>query len=827
MFYDAKNPSGKACGGSGILIKNRIKHHVNNEYTKEYIHSISITITETTGSLTVSSIYCPPKYSITEQQFTIFLQSLGSRFIAAGDYNAKHTHWGSRLVTTRGKNLLSSVSKLGLDVISTGEPTYWPTDTKKIPDLIDFGIVKNLNRSQMKAESAFDLSSDHSPSIVTLNLKAVFDENCKTLTSKNTNWLSYRKYISSHINSSIHINSSNEIDSSIKTLTDFIIKAAEASTPSQNYVPRRKKITPTDVEHLIMEKRYLRRRFQNYRAPNTKRELNKCSKKLKKLLKENKDNNFKKYVTQLTPFKATDYSLWNACKSLKRPILPESPIRLLNGEWARTNEEKSKAFADHLTEVFTPYNFKTTLPVAVPSSETLYISFTLNEILNEIKSLNNRKSPGVDQITGQMMKELPKIAVLYLKKIFNSIIRIQYFPERWKLSLIITLLKPGKDPTNTNSYRPISLLPIMSKIFEKLLLNKLKPTIARNSLIPEHQFGFRNKHSTTEQVHRIVSEVRKTFEEKKYCSAVFLDVAQAFDKVWHTGLLHKLQTIFPENISKIFASYLNNRKFVVKYKDSVSRECLIKAGVPQGSVFGPLLYLLYTSDLPTNGNIITSTFADDTAFLSSNTDPKKASMVLQNHIKEVEEWMQIWRIKVNETKSTNVTFTLRKENCPRIKINKELIPEKTSVTYLGFHLDRRMTWNRHIKAKIEQMKIKVMKLNWLIGKRSPLNLTSKVLLYKAIIKPIWTYGIMLWGTASQTSINKIQRIQSKILRNITGAPWFIRNSNIHKDLQIPTINEEIHSSKSNYLSRLQAHPNPLAKNLLQRSYTKRLKRRDF
>jgi hypothetical protein len=156
-------------------------------------------------------------------------------------------------------------------------------------------------------------------------------------------------------------------------------------------------------------------------------------------------------------------------------------------------------------------------------------------------------------------------------------------------------------------------LPIVSKLFEKLLLKRLLQLVEHNKLIPTHQFGFRRRHSTIEQTHRIVHRINENFEHKAYCSTAFLDISQAFDKVWHTGLLYKLRQSLPLNYFLLLQSYLHNRQFFVKIASTHHTLPPINAGVLQGSVLGPLLYLMYTADLPTSPTTTIATFADDTA----------------------------------------------------------------------------------------------------------------------------------------------------------------------------------------------------------------------
>lgn len=320
--------------------------------------------------------------------------------------------------------------------------------------------------------------------------------------------------------------------------------------------------------------------------------------------------------------------------------------------------------------------------------------------------------------------------------------------------------------------------------------------------------------------------IREAFEQKKYVTTAFIDIAQAFDKVWHDGLIHKIIRLLPLNSHKLLISYLSDRAFVVKINGLLSDPKEAKAGVAQGSKLAPFMYTVYTADMPTDPSTHSATFADDTALISVHENPIIASQQLQNHIRKVEKWLDLWRIRVNPSKCAHVTFALKRGTCPRISINGVSVPEETHVKYLGVHLDKRLTWTNHIEAKITQIKIKMAQLNWLLNRNSLLSLDNKLLIYTAMIKPIWSYGIQLWGSACASNVAKLQRRQSRILRQITNAPWYIRNSNIHNDLNIPTIKDEINNYCSKYVSKLSQHSNPLAQELLLFSGHRRLKRKD-
>lgn len=827
--YSTNHPDDKPRGGTAVLIKNRILHHQLSNTSRPNLQATTIALEEWTGTLTISSIYCPPNQKVTELEFNQLFNSLGNRFVAAGDYNAKSPQWGSRITTPKGKSLLKSINSNNLNALSGGKPTHWPTDRRKIPDIIDFSVYKNIGTSQIKATTLDELSSDHSPTIFQVYKTPLYEVPPARLTSKKTNWKRYHDLINSRMITKVKLKSAEDIDCTIEYLHHLIADSANIATPAQKpkstNLGSKDWISTSSLE-LLRKKRKAKRDWQKNRSPAAKGELNRAIKALKEQLQTEKNQRIQDFLLELSPTAETDYSLWKAAKKTNRPIIAESPIRDSNGKWIRRDEEKAEAFAAHLKKTFTPNEHQITLPAInnPQNGQIRPIRFSFMEILSKIKSLNTNKAPGHDLVTGKLIKELPIKAKHLIQHLFNAILRINYYPTAWKLSKIIMIPKPGKNPTEVKSYRPISLLPVLSKLFEKLLLDKIQPFLQQ--IIPQHQFGFRNKHSTIEQVHRIVNHIKEALDDQKFCTGAFLDVAQAFDKVWHEGLNHKIQRSLPRGFHKILKSYLENRRFIVNYKNNSSKEFPINAGVPQGSVLGPILYLLYTADLPTNEDILTSTFADDTAVLFTHTNPQTAARELQQHINKIGEWANDWGIKINEDKSAHITFSLRKKECRTISLNNHPIPQATSVKYLGIHLDKKLTWKTHINKKQEQIKIKFRKLYWILNKRSKLNLESKILLYKAIIKPIWAYGIQLWGSAKKTNVQIIERAQSKIIRSILGAPRYIKNTNMLRDVEIRTVAHETKEASTSYLQRLQNHPNTLAKNILVSEKYKRIKRRD-
>ena len=832
-IYATQHPDGTAHGGTAIIIKNSIKHHLHGHHTLAHLQATSITIDDWIGPLTIAAIYCPPKHTIKSEQFRSYYATLGHRFLAGGDYNAKHLHWGSRLTTPRGRELFKAMQADNLSYVSTGEPTHWPSDRRKVPDLLDFGVVKGIPTLSMHAESSLDLSSDHSPVIINVHSKIAQQPSPPSLSTKITNWATFRHLITENLTIDVPLKTNRDVEDYVHQLVQIIQQAAWNSTPNPRKPPTADTCAPM-IKQKIIDKRQLRKRWQNFRSPQDKAKLNKAATELKQLLLDHKQQAIQTYLESLSASEATDYSLWKATKRLKRPQIPIPPLRTAGGEWAKSDAQKANVLADHFAQVFRPYDSELSRSeereiihaLGTPSRlNTPVKKFKLSEVRSMVNRLRSTKAPGYDLITGQILKELPDVGIKAITLIFNSILRIGYFPGQWKVSQIIPLLKPGKPAEEVTSYRPISLLPILSKLFEKLLSTRLQPLLQDQRIIPDHQFGFRRHHATIEQVHRVVNIIHNAMEAKQYCTAAFLDISQAFDKVWHEGLLYKLKTLFPDKIYTIFKSYLANRHFLIKYRETYTSLRPVQSGVPQGSVLGPLLYLLFTADLPTTADSTTATFADDTAILTVNEDPAEATHQLQNHLNNINSWLNRWRMKANQTKSVQVTFTLKKRTCPPVYLNNKQLPQTEQVKYLGIHLDRRLTWRNHITAKKKQLDLKLRNLYWIIGRQSRLSLTNKLLVYKIILKPIWTYGVQLWGSASNSNLEILERFQSKVLRILTNAPWYVPNVVIRRDLKVSTVRQEVRNLSVTYRQRIANHPNSLANCLFQGlNYNRRLKR---
>ena len=637
--YNAICPGNTARGGSSIIIKDTIDHFEFGKLESTEIQMSIVQICSQKQKINVGVAYCSPTCSIKRETFKSLLLELGDRFILGGDFNAKHSDWGSRVTLTRGNELMHAIKELGCNFHSSGNPTYWPTDRNKIPDLVDFFISKRVSPNFISVEDSHDFNSDHSAVILKLSEAIVKKANKPTLTNSSTDWLSFKLELDSKLDLAVSLDTIEDLEQASENFMKLVQNSAWNNTKSINS----RKITTNYPEHIrnkVREKRRARKRWQQTRDPADKNILNNLAQQLSRDIKWFKENALKNYFSNLSAEEDTKYSLWKATKKSKKTVEHKAPIKKPNGNWAKSNKEKAETFAEHLANIFQPNTGDSDIDTTNITNN--YINsiplVTRKELLKEIKCLKLKKAPGFDLITAQVLKNLPKKAILFLQLLLNTAIKLRHVPSIWKVAEIIMIPKPGKSPNDVKSYRPISLLPLISKLFEIIIQKRIQVYIERFKVIPNHQFGFRKSHATIDQIHRITDVIEKVFERKEICSTVFLDVAQAFDKVWHEGLILKLNRFLPSSYVKLLTSYLTDRTFRVREENDYSHLKDIKAGVPQGSILGPILYLIYTSDLPTMENLTVATFADDTALMATGRDIVESSSKLQNANNLISNW---------------------------------------------------------------------------------------------------------------------------------------------------------------------------------------------
>ncbi|GBM16645.1 RNA-directed DNA polymerase from mobile element jockey [Araneus ventricosus] len=361
--------------------------------------------------------------------------------------------------------------------------------------------------------------------------------------------------------------------------------------------------------------------------------------------------------------------------------------------------------------------------------------------------------------------------------------------------------EPNTDPIFDN---PI-VSGCLSKVFESVLLRRLNQFLDDNNIIISEQFGFRKKLSTNHQLVRVTELIHDGFEKSETTGALFLDIAKAFDKIWHDGLLLKLMRLgVSAQLIKILRSYLTSRNFQVRINHIISSPRPILSGCAQGSLLSPTRFNICVNDIPKTRSCHLAIFADDTAILTKHKDPRTIITRLQHYISQLQLWLTDWKIKVNPNKCACLLFTRKHyiPPLPSLEIFGQPVPRIFDYKYLGLHLDPKLSFNVHINNAIQKATIVSTLLSSLVARWSTLPIKHKILLYKAIIRPVLMYGSQVWGSTSLMNIKKVQVFQNKQLMHIVNAPWYVRRKAIHDDLKIEPISEFIKKTSTRFFNKI-------------------------
>ena len=367
---------------------------------------------------------------------------------------------------------------------------------------------------------------------------------------------------------------------------------------------------------------------------------------------------------------------------------------------------------------------------------------------------------GDDNIPLHIVKSCKPDIVEVLTHIINTSMAEGTFPDTLKIAKIIPVFKSG-DSKSISNYRPISILTSFSKIFEKIIAVRLRDYINRNNILNERQFGFRTGLSTCMALLQLVDELTDSVDKNKVTAGVFIDLAKAFDTIDHGILLKKLQHYGIRGVAlSFFRSYLCCRKQYVLLNETKSELLTITCGVPQGSILGPILFLIFINDLNTvSSKLKTIMFADDTNLFSTGNSIDAVEQQLITELILINTWFQANLLSLNVTKTSFIIFGRNKNLTANIYINKVLIQRQHDTKFLGIILSADLKWDKHIDIVTN----KVSKNIGIIAKARhllPQHLTRT--LYLTLVDPYVSYCNLVWSLSRATT--KLDRIH-KLRKN--------------------------------------------------------------
>lgn len=451
------------------------------------------------------------------------------------------------------------------------------------------------------------------------------------------------------------------------------------------------------------------------------------------------------------------------------------------------------------TENYLAQSFKSK---SSPVNSILFTPTDEVEITTIIKSLKNSSSAGWDGISAIFLKKGSKYLCKPITHICNHCLETGIFPTSLKSSIIIPIFKSGSRDSVTN-YRPIALLPSLSKIIEKIINTRLIGFLDKHNFFSSNQYGFRKKLSTSDAIQNLVSFVSQKLDTKNKCIAIFLDLAKAFDTVSVPILIQKLDLAGIRGTPlKLLKSFLSNRTQSVMIDGVRSHPASINYGVPQGSVLGPTLFLIYINDLckMTLKNSKILTFADDTVLLFEGKTWDDVKRTCEENFNKVLQWLDNNILTLNMSKTKYVTFSInqnqqplnlniRAHRCDRIKdtyCDCSLLENANSIKYLGITVDQNLNWKQHIK----NLSNRIRKLICIFKKVRHLKDISTIKnVYYTLCQSLLAYGIEAWGGATKTTLIQLERAQRAVIKVATFKNYRYSTTSLYREFMVLTVRQ--------------------------------------
>lgn len=765
--------------GTAILVSRRVQYSTVTLNTN--LQAVAVTL-YLDRSYTVCSLYLP-HVPIIKRDVENLIDQLPPPFLLLGDMNAHSPIWGSSRTNQHGQVFEDIMQDRPIYLLSTGEPTYYHVQTGT-SSCIDLSFTSIQCSDDFEYRIMDDLhGSDHFP------IAIIFKERPNNITAlprfkiRNADWSMFKRLTQTDIDPNV-----GEIDDVVERVCEKIMRAAEESIPktsgnlSRPPMPWWTRECADAVRARVRAERAMKRRHT---------EANKIRYKRAKAIARFTLNNarrksWQEYVGSINQ-RTTLHNVWKKVQKIKGKYQPTpTPALIQNGGNITNPEVVSNILASHFASVSSDENYTETFQRYRRAQEERQINFNTRQhypyndhiTATEMKyalSSTTETSPGEDGITYSMIKHVHQSMSTVIIKLFNRIYIENTFPTKWRISIIIAILKNGKDPKLSASYRPISLTNCLCKLMEKIINYRLMWLLETQGVISKYQSGFRRNRGTIDNLTKFQTDVQAAIENKSHTIAIFFDIEKAYDTAWRHGILMKLQEYgLRGHLPMFIANFLTNRQIKVRLGNIHSDLYEIQNGIPQGSVLSCTCFLIAMNDI---GKYIPQgisqlLYVDDFTIYASGANTTILQRRLQMALNSLKKWNETTGFKFSALKTKSIHIC-RRRNCPKLAQNLSIqnhhISCVDSIVYLGMTIDNSLIFAKHIQ-KLKTSCIKTLQLFWKLanskwGSDSP---TLKQL-YIMLLKPKIEYGLEAYAAAAPSHLTKVNTMENSALRIATGA----------------------------------------------------------
>lgn len=784
---------------------------------------------------TVISAYLPPyddeyQQHLSELQFAIDGIEANEKLIICTDSNARNTLWSDVLTNRRGNEFETFATTNELYMLNTEGPhTYCKLagdEERKGKRVTRNKPKRNVNgkkkqdQPDKEGKSVIDLvlanyqmmdlgpvtevldiytGSDHR--MIRTELEVAVEGNSETQQNpfRSTtriwrtdvaDWLIYDQTLERNApkleNTNFDVASPEEADLALEVLNDYLEEACDAAMPRLKNKSTRKPNENDEINKLTKLEYNLANRIKRLETKNAflagkvKAELVEVQRLKTEALNRHRKTCFEEACAKAShPSEA--YKLHKNCKD---KFTRSCPATILDGEGKPTKDSQEtieKLFMHSFPDKNHP---KPPEPITITEPEPTH-RITTEEIERALRWMPNNKAPGIDGFSPIIIKRaLPRI-IGAITTLFNALLRLQYFPKAWKKGFAIFIPKPGSNegPKTVKDFRPITLLNVLAKLFEKLIIIRINKHMYSNNKMNENQEGFRHQRGTAHALHSLRNFIIKNKKLNRSTIAVFLDISGAFDNACWQVIIRSLgKNDCPRYLINLIVSYFKDREVTTNSHNSKLQKTLTQ-GCPQGSCCGPSLWNILLNNIFDLDEIrsqlgcddfLIKAFADDIAlafaFQDGLGEKRRIEAKIESTLNSIHKWGREFFLDFNVKKTQAILFKNKPSSLsPVVRMNKVVVELKSKVKYLGVWFDSEMTFHDHANATVDKCKTIFNIMRCYSGKIWGLNPTLTRLIYRTIIIPVLTYGASIWYPAltNQKVCNKIRTLQYNCCKSIT------------------------------------------------------------
>lgn len=799
--------SGNAKGGVLIAVsKNYHSEHITLHTTYQ---SVAVRVW-LDSPITFCSIYLHHQDLITTDLLHDLLKQLPQPFILTGDFNAHCDMWGSSHTDARGTALENLLHLSHVALLNTGQPTRFNIYSGEY-SAIDLTICSSslISRTRWSIlEQSY--TSDHFPQCIEILSNTPQFTIPASWKYQEADWDWYTTLVD--LSEVKYCTNATEMAAQIE---DKLLEAATEAIP-QTTPSKGKYRVPwwdQDCAAAIKKKRRLWRTYNRHPTDENLNNFKITRARARRTLYEARRNHWRNYISKINSH-VPPTILWKRIRSIanRKCFEPIPAIRDNSGKLLSTADDIAQIFSEFYGRItHTDANVQTDsiTPPNIGEEDWLNRDIQLDEVKEAIKHQRNTAA-GPDRIHVSMLKHLNITQLKHLTLFFNHIWTKNDFPTQWRLAHIIPLRKPGKDATKPTNYRPISLTNVLCKIMERIIVKRLHHELATEDKMDRYQSGFKPGKSTIDSLVHLSQEIQTSYAQKQHTIGVFFDIEKAFDHIRPTSVLQALRELnIGGNTFYFVRNFLQDRQFQVRIGQTLSPQTGQLTGTPQGSVLSPLLFILAINNIQTyiQYPVHHLLYADNLVLFTRGGNFQDSQKNLQHTINNLALWGNNHGLSFAPAKTKIVVFS-KKRNLPHIhlSLNGTILEQTPNAKFLGLTFDSTLTWRQHIQELRLKCSQRLNLLKTLNGTTWGADKKCLLRLYQSHLRSVLDYGSIVYSTASQSTLKKLNTVQNQALRIASGAFRTSPIASINTETNTMPLEHRRYSQILNYYGKLLITP---------------------